>query len=90
MCARRIDRIHREHRIEAKAAKLREISAPKLLVLHDKHAYSDLDHFVDSVRVAPASDSFHTIFVTRRYADGVALTTRFPGSRGVWDSTEAF
>lgn len=74
-----------DQHVENKAQKLRDITVPRLLVLDDKHLYSDVEHFLHVSNKTPACEAFHTIFVARGDRDDVVLTTRFLGARGVWD-----
>lgn len=75
-----------DHHIEIKAQKLRNVVVPRLLVLDDKHLYSDNEHFSNVSNKTPACETFHTVYVARGDRDDVILTTRFPGAGGVWDS----
>jgi len=76
--------------IRTKANKMRDITVPRVLVLDDKHLYSEQEHFSQVATKASECEAFHTIFVARGDRADVVLTTRFPGVVGVWDLSRAF
>jgi len=79
-----------EQHIRTKAKKLRDITVPRLLVIDDKHLYSELEHFPQVVAKASECEAFHTIFIARGHRADVVLTPQFPGAVGVWDLSRAF
>ena len=60
-------------RLEEKKYKLRNISLPKILLLHDKYFFADHKTYRACISKVPLIHSFHTVFVTGSVIEGEIL-----------------
>jgi hypothetical protein len=71
-------------RIAAKAADLKRITIPKILVLDEQYPFAEASMYSSLARPISGTDDFHTIYVHRRGLDGVLLTSRLSSLDAVW------
>ena len=64
-----------EERLADKCRKLRNISAPKILLLYDSYHFADKQMFKDCVTKLSDLASFHTVFVVRGSTNSFILHT---------------
>jgi hypothetical protein len=62
-----------ENRLDEKQYKLSKIAYPKILLLHDKYYFLDLDAYKASISTVSSLQSFHTVFIVSRDNEGQVL-----------------
>jgi hypothetical protein len=61
------------HRLDEKQHRLRNISDPKILLLHNKYYFADLNAYKACISEIPSLHSFHTVFIVESKNDGQIL-----------------
>ena len=61
------------NRLDEKQYRLRNIAYPKILLLHDKYYFADLEAYKECISTAPSLQSFHTVFIVGSIIEGEVL-----------------
>ena len=65
-------------RVDEKQYRLRNISDPKILLLHNKYHFVDLDAYNACISEVPSLYAFHTVFAVESNSEGQILYSQEP------------
>ena len=62
-----------DNRLDEKQYRLRNITHPKILLLHDKYYFADLEVYEACIPTVSSLESFHTVFIVGNIIEGQVL-----------------
>ncbi len=67
-----------DNRLDEKQHRLRNVPYPKILLLHNKYYFADLEAYKACISKAPSLSSFHTVFIVESNSEGQVLYSQEP------------
>lgn len=67
-----------ENRLDEKQHGLRNITYPKILLLHNNYYFADLEAYKARILIVPSLQSFHTVFIVESNNEGQVLYSQQP------------
>jgi hypothetical protein len=67
-----------DNRLDEKQHRLKNIAYPKILLLHNKYYFADLDAYKACISTASSLRSFHTVFIVESNIEGQILYSQEP------------